>query len=201
MDEENQKDGQQDGEDQQADDKLTQLEQKAAELEAKLKEKEEQIAKLSNKDLNFTRFKDKTEAEVNEMKKKMTEKEKMLTTELYELTKERQVEKEKSYNEAKQEILNSLSKGDKDLAKRIEDQADSLAGEAVTASELEERLRKGFILAQGELPRANPIFSGYSPSYRDPNNTEKRFSETVTGKESITKWFPELAAKIYKDKK
>lgn len=174
---------------------------KVVEVEAALKEKEAELNKMSKKDYDYKRLREKTEEEIEEMKSKMNEKEKMLLTEVVELTKERQAEKERSFKEAKSEILSSLCKGDKEFEKKVEENEKLLAGEAVTAGELEDRFRKAYILAKGELPRANPIFSGYSPSYSDPNTTQKKFTDTEQGKESVKKWFPEAADKIYKEKK
>lgn len=181
--------------------KITELEEKAEkvdELANSLKEKEEELSKLSKKDFNFQRLREKSDTEIEEMKKKMSEKEKMLLTEVMELTRERQEEKEIAHKEYVREIINNLSKGDKELAKKIEAQEKNLIGEGRTPAEIEERYRKAYIMEMAEMPRANPIFSGYSPSYSDPNVDAKRFTDTDTGKDSVTKWFPSLAPKIYK---
>lgn len=181
--------------------KVSELEEKAAranELEKALQEKEVALAKLSNKDMNFQRLRDKTEAELNELRAKADDKQKVILNELIDLTRERDEEKQRSYNEAKEEILMSLSGGDAELRKRIELAEKELAGEAVTAKELEDRYRKSYILAQGAAPRANPIFSGYSVSYKDPDTKVANFSESEQGKESIKSWFPQIADRIYK---
>lgn len=174
---------------------------KAGELEATLKEKEEALGKLSKKDFDYGRLKDKTDAELTEMKKKMSEKEKMMLDEVVSLTKERDAEKEARYLEAKTEILNSLSGGDAELKKSIEEAEKDLAGEAKTPKELEDRFRKAYILAKGETPRRSPIFSGYSSSYREPDEKKERFTDSADGKASLTAWFPQLAGKIYKEEK
>lgn len=171
----------------------------AAELDAKLKEKEDELAKLSSKDLNFKRLREKSEAELDEVRKKMTEKEKLLLTEVMELTKEREEEKNRKFLETKTEVLDSLSNGDESLKKAIELAEKELAGEAKTPKELEDRFRKAYILAKGEAPTRNPLFSGYSSSYREPNLEAKKFDETDKGKESIKTWFPGIANKVIKN--
>lgn len=171
----------------------------ATELETKLKEKEEELAKVSNKDLNFKRLREKSEAEVEDLKKKMTEKEKLLLNEVMELTKEKDAEKQARFDEAKEEVLKSLSGGDENKRKAIEMAEKDLAGEAKTPKELEDRYRKAFILSEGTAPTKNPLYSGYSSSYREPNLQPKAFTDTDQGKESLKKWFPGIASKIIKE--
>jgi predicted nuclease with TOPRIM domain len=168
-------------------------------LEAQLKEKEEELNKLSNKDYNFKRLREKTEAEVDEMKKKMSEKERLLLTEVFELTKEREAEKKARFDNARDEVLTALSGGDEALKKSIEAAEAELAGTAITEKDVEDRLRKAYILAKGESPKVNSIFSGYSSSYREPDTKPKKFSDTEQGKASLKEWFPELADKVIKE--
>lgn len=170
----------------------------AEELEIKLQEKEAELVKLSNKDYNFKRLREKTEEEVEEMKKKMSEKEKLLLTEVFDLTRERESEKNRRFQETKDEVLKSLAGGDESLQKSIEAAEKELSGEATTPKELEDRYRKAYILAQGERPKANPLFSGYSSSYSEPDLGKKNFADTEKGKESLKTWFPNLADKIIK---
>jgi chromosome segregation ATPase len=177
-------------------DKTAELEAKAAkaeELEETLKQKEEELTKLSGKDLNFKRLRDKTEQEIEDMKQKKSEKEKMLLTEVAELTKERDGEKQARFNEVKESVLKDLSGGDEALRKSIEAAEKELTGQALTAKEIEERYRKAFILAKGVAPARNPIYS-----YTEPSTVKKDFTETDEGKESLKAWFPEIAGKIIK---
>jgi hypothetical protein len=173
---------------------------KASELEAQLKEKEEQLTKLSKKDFDYGRLRDKTEQQIEDMKKKMSEKEKLLLDEVMSLTNERDEEKQARYNETIEEVLNSLSGGDEELKKSILAAEKDLAGEPQTVKELEDRLRKAFILAKGEAPKRNPIFSGYSSSYREPGEKKERFTDTEAGKASLKAWFPQMANRILKEK-
>lgn len=184
---------------------IKELEEKstqATELETKLKEKEEMLEKLSNKDYNFKKLREKTEEEMAELMKKGTEKEKMMMEAIMDLRKEREAEQMARYNESKEEILNYLSGGDESLRKAIEVAEGELTGKAVTPSELEARYRKAYILAKGEAPRPNPIFSGYSASYSNPDTKPKKFTQTDEGKASLKAWFPNIADRIIgEDKK
>lgn len=172
---------------------LAQLEvkaKKADELEAILKEKEDQFNKLSNKEYNFGRLREKTEAEINEMKEKMSVENRALLDEVVTLRTERDIERKKRFDEAKGSILEALSGGDEQLKTSIEAAEKDLTGEAITPKELEDRFRKAYILAKGERPKANPIFSGYSSSYREPNEKKKNWTETPDGQASYGSFFP-----------
>lgn len=172
------------------------------ELNGKLKEKEEEFNKLSNKDYNFKRLREKSEEEVEEMKKKMNDREKILLDEVLEISKERDAEREARYKEAEKEILDSLAGGDDELREKIIAAGNELVGDSKTVNELESRLRKAYILAKGEAPRPSPLFSGYAASYREPDTKVKRFTDTEDGKEAMGKWFgKDVAGRIYKEKK
>jgi len=172
--------------------------EKVKEMENALKEKEEALSKLSGKDLNFQRLRHKTEQEVEDMKKKMTEKERLLLTEIMDLTKERDEEKTKRFEEVKNDVLNNLAGEDEELKKAISIAEKELIGDATTPKEIEERYRKAFMLAKGVSPTKNPIYSRYSSSYSEPDIKPKRFTDTEDGKEAIKTWFPDIADKIIK---
>lgn len=174
---------------------------KATELETQLKEKEEVLAKLSKKDFDYGRLREKTSAEIEDMKKKMSEKEKMMLDEVIATRKELDDKKQAEFDETRKEVLKSLSGGDQEKQKSIEAAEKLLAGEAKTPKELEDRLRKAYILDQGVAPTRNPIFSSYSPSYREPSEKKQRFTDTDEGKASLKAWFPNIAGKVYKDEK
>ena len=174
---------------------------KADELEATLKAKEEELSKLAGKDMNFKRLRDKSDAEIAEMKAKMTVENQQILDELRMTQQERDADHTKRTQEAAQSVLDSLSNGDAELRKSIEIAEKEIAGEARTPRELEERFRKAYILAKGERPAVNPLFSGYNSSYKEPDLDRKRFSDTEEGKASIQQWFPShIVKKVYKDK-
>ncbi len=166
---------------------------KAAELEAQLKEKEEQLSKLNKKDFDYGRLRDKTDTEIDEMKKKLSEKDKMILDSALRFEAKEKAE----FNEARRELLDALSGNDENKRKAIEAAEKDVVGDPKTKEELEDKLRKASILALGEAPKRNPIFSGYSSSYREPNETKTRFTDTDQGKASLKGWFGDkMATKI-----
>jgi myosin heavy subunit len=166
----------------------------AEQLEVKLKEKEDELMKLSSKDYNFKKLRERSEEEIEEMKKKMSEKEKAMLTEVMETRRELDGERNKRFEETKDEVLKSLAGDDKNLRDLIEVNEKELNGTAKTPKELEERYRKAYILAKGESPKANPLFSGYASSYREPSLKKVRFTDTPEGQALFAEKFPKLAA-------
>lgn len=183
--------------------KAAALEEKARladELNSKLAEKEAEIEKLANKDLNFKKLRDKSEAEIEALKSKMNEKDKLVLTEVMDLRREKAEMERKVEEKTRADVLKSLTGGDEAVQKSIELALKEIGGlgDAKTPEEIEARYRTAFIVAKGQAPSKNPLFSGYSSSYREPALEKKDFTETEQGKESFRKWFPNLADKIIK---
>ena len=151
--------------------------EKAAELQA-------EVEKLREKELNFGKFRNKTETEKEEFKKSLSEKEKVLLTELEDLRKERDGEKKARLDRAKESVLAALAGDDADLRKSIEVQSKEFVGEPGTPEELEERYRNAYTLVKGKKPTINPL-NQYIPNngYTAPNTKEKKFVETGKGEE------------------
>lgn len=181
------------------------LKAKTTEFETTLKEKEAELEKLSKKDFNFQRLREKSEEEITEMQKKMSEKDRAAFQEQLELSKEVGAMRKEKENEQKTGLLNRLGGNNEELKAKIEAEvmnARKMYGvKSDVAVSLEDEYRRASIIVQGEIPRANPIFSGYRPSYTPPDLSEKPFTETEKGKESLKAWFPAVASKIYKEKK
>lgn len=182
--------------------KAAALEEKAKlaeELDAKLKEKEEELTKLANKDLNFKKLRDKSESEIEALKTKMSEKDKLILTEVMDLRREKAEMENKVHERTKRDILTSMGV-DENEQKAIELALKEIGGlgDAKTPDEIENRYRTAYIVAKGQPPQKNPIFSGYAATYREPDLTPKKFDETDQGKDSIRKWFPQIANKIIK---
>lgn len=180
----------------------TKLEERAKladELDVKLKEKEEELSKLSAKDLNFKKLRDKSETEIEALKSKMSEKDKLVLTEVMDLRREKAEMEAKVVDRTKKDILKSFG-ADETMEKKIDLALKEIGGlgDAKTPEEIESRYRTAFIVANGTPPTKNPLYSGYSPSYREPDLAAKKFDETDQGKESIRKWFPNIAGKIIK---
>lgn len=181
------------------------LRTKTVEFETTLKEKEAELEKLSKKDFNFQRLREKSEEELTEMQKKMSEKDKVTFQEQLALSKEVAAMQKRKEDEDKAVILNKYAGNNEELRAKIETEvanARKMYGvKPDVAVSLEDEYRRASILVQGEIPRANPIFSGYRPSYTPPDTSEKPFTETEKGKDSLKAWFPEVASRIYKDAK
>lgn len=173
--------------------------QKADELEKSIAEREAELSKLKDKELNFTRLKDKTEEEKAKLLEKASSEKKLVLEELMDLRKEREDEKKAKFEEARNMLLEGLAGNDDKLKQSIELRAKQW-GEIKTIEEMKQRYSDAFTLERADKPQIRS-FNNYFPttSYTDPQ-APKKFSDTEQGKESIQKWFPSLAPKIYKDK-
>lgn len=182
-------------------DQIKELQEKAAKTDDMLKameEKEVELQKLRDKDINFDKFRHKSETEKEEIKSKLNAKEKMLMAEIEDLRTERETEKKSALDKHKDMVLNRLT-ADPDLRKSIELRVKEFAGEATTAEELEDRLRKSYILEVGSKPGVNPLNS-YVPTNGYTEYREQKFVDTQKGKESISAWFgADMAKKIIKE--
>ncbi len=183
--------------------KTTALEEKAKladDLQLRIAEKEAELEKLSSKDTNFTKLRNKSEAEIEALKTKMSEKDKMVLEEVMDLRREKSELEQKIEGRTKADILKSFG-ADENMEKKIDLALKEIGGlgNAKTPEEIEARYRTAYIVAQGVAPTKNPIFSGYSASYREPDERPKNFTETEQGKDSLRKWFPDLASKVIKE--
>lgn len=175
---------------------------KAEEFEKTLEEKEKELGKYKSKEINFENLRTKTEAEKADLMKNWNDKEKALYKEIESMRNEREKEKEGLKNNAKDQILKQLAGDNVELRKRIELQAEEFAGEANTPEEVVDRYTKSATLVNGSRPRVNPIhqLGMGNGGYVEPDFNPKRFTDTDQGKESVKKWFPGFADKVFKDK-
>lgn len=171
--------------------------QKAEELEKAFKEKEEELSKFKEKDLNFTNFRKKTEEEQQKALEKMGAEKRMIMEQLLTMQKERETENQTKMEATRTSLLEALAGDDEELKKNIELRAKEW-GECKTVEEMKQRYNDAAILLKSDRPRVSP-FNSYFPttSYNAPQN-QKKFTETPEGKESMQKWFPDIAKKIYK---
>lgn len=114
-------------------DKTTEIEA----LEAKVAEKEEEIAKLSEKDINFTKFRTQQEAEVKKIKEEIETKVSLAKKEVLE-----GVMKD-HYNET----LAALAEGDKEVEKKIEHHYKRLGDTPTTKNEITNKMKDAWLLA------------------------------------------------------
>ena len=157
--------------------------EEAKDIQDQLAAEKAEREKLSAKDLNFERFRNKTEAEKQEILKKATETERMLLTEVEETRKEREAESQARMNEAKAQILRELAGADADMSKNIENQEKEFIGKALTPNELRERYIKAATLVKGKKPQLNQL-NRFSPTsdYSSPEVGERKsFVEKEAG--------------------
>lgn len=163
---------------------LTPEEAKALQDQAvELTEAKEKLAKLEAKDMNFERFRNKTETEKQEILKTMTAKEQMLMREIQDAQNKVENYQQAQMTTAKDMLLKQLSGGDADVAKSIENQEKEFIGKAETPDQLRDRYIKAATLVKGKRPTVSPI-NVFSPvtDYTQPEVGQKKsFVETDKG--------------------
>jgi chromosome segregation ATPase len=170
--------------------KAEQGETKLTELETSIAEKEEELAKLRNKDLNFSKFRERTEEEKKKWEEGLKGDIKGVYEELQSLKTEQQAKKDAEFTAGEKAILRQLAGDDEDLKKSIKNKSQDFVGEARTLEELEGRFRQAFTLIKEERPKPNPLY-GVSPagSFGDPTDTPPDFIKTQRGKETYSALF------------
>lgn len=164
---------------------------KNAELEKLVQEKEAELAKLKDKDMNFQRFREKSEEEKKEFREKLSSEQKFLFDELNNLREERTTMQQSQLNSAKERVLASLAGEDKDLAKSIELQAGEFSGTPATPEELEKRFRNAYVIVKAAKPAVRPIYQ-YAPGFGSDEpgeGQEKDFVKTPRGKAAYKQLF------------
>jgi len=161
-----------------------------AEVEKGIAEKEEQLQKLKEKDLNFSRFRERSEEEKKKWEEGLKGDVKGVYEELQVLKKERGEEKTRKFESAKKAILMQLAGDDEDLKKSIQAKSSDFAGEAVTEEELERRYRQAYTLIKEERPKPNPLYE-VRPigNFGDPNDKPVDYVKTERGKEAFETLF------------
>lgn len=165
--------------------------EKFEELSAKIAEAEKELSGLRNKDLNFEKFRTKTEAEKKEIIEGMSQKERLLYEKIESLETERETEKVARMSEAKDAVLSQLAGSDEALRQAIEAQEKEFIGAALTPKDYEERLRKAFTLVKGYKPKVNPLNSPIGAVYREPDTSKKRYTDTDEGRKKFAAMFPD----------
>lgn len=174
--------------------------EKVNELTGKIEALEKELSGLKEKDYNFDRFRHKTEEEKKEIIEGMTQKEKLLYERIDGLEKDRETEKMARMNETKDVVLDQLAGVDADLKKAIELQEKEFIGHALTPKEYEERLRKAYTLVKGYKPRANPLHTPLGTTYREPDISQKRYTDTEKGRKQYAAMYPDSSTvKKWKD--
>lgn len=136
-------------------------------VQAKLKELEEMGGSEGQKK--------RLKAEKEEALNKVSEIEKKLTGEMKAL-------KDSIFGGRKTKVLDALSKGDVELRKKIELEADGFRGDPVNEIELEQRLIKAATIVMGNKPQPN-FMDGMSHGGTRGVDTQKQGQESENSKE------------------
>jgi hypothetical protein len=169
--------------------------EEVAKLEEKAKQADElaeKIAKLEAKDMNFSKFREKTAEEQEKFKEKMSAEQRMLLDEVVHLRTEREAERKSMVDSAIQKELDRVAKGDEKLQESLKARMSQFAGEVKSAEEAQRRVRNAYVLEQSEKPGVNPMF-GFSPvsGFFEPSGEKPDYVKTEAGKELYKKLFNE----------
>jgi hypothetical protein len=160
--------------------------EKAEQLEATLAEKEAELAKYSQKEFNFSNFREAEAAKREEMMKGYTEKEKANILEIEKLNAKIEEADNRYFGGAKESVLTQLAGTDADMRAKLEDavkQSVAFMGPVKDASDLASRYERAYSVVTGGVKGVNPLNS-YAPStgvFDNPSD-KKRFTDTAEGK-------------------
>lgn len=162
---------------------------KAEALELELTTAKEALQKLSDKEANFGKLKEQTEA-----KEKKHNEEKLTLQEQVNLLNEQLAKSEsQKVEELRDTTIQSIVGSDEEKAKVIRAEYDILNMPATNRDEIIARTKKAVRLAGYELEGD----TSFAPtgSGREPQRTEKKFTDTDKGKATFGVLFPDLAPK------
>lgn len=159
--------------------------EKAAELEAQLQEKETAINKLSQKDLNFKKFKTMTAAEQEAEKAGWSDEKKFYMQEIEALNDRVERQAEATVGTMRERKIQALAGEDAELRKEIEDQYNRLGNEAYSPEEVSKQLDEAYVVVKHRKETANNIdpMNSYVPSTQGMgfNNKKTDFADTEDG--------------------
>lgn len=163
--------------------------QEAVDYKAKAEELEAEIKKLKDKETNFGKLKEMTEAE----KKKHNEEKQTLQQQVDALKEQVAASEKQKVEELRDATIHAVVGGDEDKVKAIKAEYDLLNMPATTREEIVARTKKAVRLAGFELEgdTSNLSFG----SGREPERKEKKFSDTDKGKQVFNTMFPDLVKK------
>ncbi len=189
MDEENNNDN----DNKQAEEDTTDYKAKFEELQTELKEKEEELAKVTSKEVNFSNLKNQTEEE----KKRHDDEKDSLNGQIEELKKQNEDMMRSQMDDWYFSSLASVTNGDEEKAEKIKAEYDILNLPTSTRSEVQARMDKAVKLAG--ITMAGSINTISHGSGRQPAPADQRFSDTERGKTLMGMMAPDLKD-INKDK-
>jgi hypothetical protein len=162
---------------------------KAEALEVELTTAKEALQKLSDKEMNFGKLKGQTEDE----KKKHNEEKLTLQEQVTALKDQITKSESQKVEELRDTTIQAIVGGDEEKAKAIKAEYELLNMPATNRDEIIARTKKAVRLAGYELEGD----TSFAPtgSGREPQRTEKKFTDTDKGKATYGLLFPDLAPK------
>lgn len=156
-------------------------EAKAKELETQLSQTREQLGKLQNKDLNFRRLEQMTEAE----KEKLTATEKQLMQQAEQLEAKTKELEGNTLAFHRRNAISLAARGNEDVAKELETAWNDISGEPKTEQEFLEKAAKVYRLVKGTTPQFSAVTSAFAQVGSAPpsdQGTKKGYGDTEEGK-------------------
>lgn len=172
---------------------------KAEELETALKKKEEELSKLSEKEMNFSAFRKKNDEEKKAIMEKMNSKERMLLSEIEAMRNEKDAEEKAKLDKRRAELLEMYAGNDEDYRKALELEEQGFAGEVKSVEDLDKRFAKAVMLAPNpKTPQASPLHQPYTGSGYTPERAPKKLTEKPEGKELYKAMFGHFPGELGK---
>jgi len=130
-------------------------------LEQELSSTKEQLAKSANKDMNWKRLNNMTEAETQ----KLTIREMELIKRQEELEDQQKSWQQQQMDSHKTNALASFGIHDDEVRQKVLANYERIKDEAVTPEQIQSKMRDAVTIATGAAPsvRINPVFAGNSP--------------------------------------
>lgn len=146
-----------------------------------IEETKQRLAKLENKDFNFRKLENMTQEEIAKLSARELEVQKQMEA-LQEKTHEFT---QKQIDAAKKSALSKLAGADQELQTRILSNYDRIKDEAVTEEEITNKMIEAYTLTTGSGPSVNPLAQamGFSGMGLPPTEQDKSFADTERGKE------------------
>ena len=170
-------------------DQLKEKAGKAEGLEEALKGKEEELAKFSDKEFNFKKFRDSEEDKRKEMLEGFTTEQKALVSEIDKMKTQQDESDERYFGQAKTHALKALAGDDEELKTKLEDavkESVAFLGKPKDADDVIARYERAYSVVMGSSKGVNPL-NKFSPvtGITPVEGGEKSFSESPTGKAVI----------------
>ena len=176
------------------------LQEKTTKMEELLDEKTKELESYSDKDFNFSKLRNKTKEEKDELLKEFDEKERTFINEIADLR--NTVDDNHSIQMAtyESEVIKAMAGDDEDLQTKLKETAKEFVGSPRTQDEIFSRYKNAYTLVQGSAPTVNPI-NKFTPTSISsaPDNQKKRYTDTDQGKENYKNWFPDSPSSQKKD--